>query len=298
MLTDIISSFTEINNLAGFITLAITILGAISLFIANMGRYFQAKKFGVPIRAVFQANISDSADLWVALVGTLGFGVFVPITMLGSDINRWALFGVMAASFALGLFSTKSSMRIGYERKVKRGTGEYIVNHDMTVPVLALGALVTAIAYMRLHTVYDYVFIAETGAPGGFFQIFRTIAAAVVLCINVLLMFLFLFVNVHRRLFGSGDVMTTSIDGQNYIIALRHNQYQWILMPCNIEEYEKKRKRYTTDVKRVLFDRGVFIMKDLTALKEPIIYRANFSVVQRGSRKHGPLTQPNQSETP
>ena len=291
MFVDIFNSLAEMGNFAGFITLAITILGAISLFLANMGRYIQAKKFGIPLRAVHQANISDSADLWVALVGALGFGVFIPVIMLNMDVSRWVLLIVVFAAFVLGLFSTKSNTGFSAKKRIKRDGNEYYVYKSITMQVFAGFALAGAIAYLHLFNIY----VAEADSIGGFFAMLRMFIAVGVQGIYVLLLLLLLLTNVYRRLFGSGDIMTTVIDGQTYLAAMRHSLEKWILLPCDIEDYLKKKEagRYMGkivgegieySVKNALFTRGSFIIKDLSTLPEPITYRTNFGVVEKAQR--------------
>ena len=53
--------FGGISNIAGFFTASITIMGAVALMVANLARYMQASKYGIPVKAVSQATISDSA---------------------------------------------------------------------------------------------------------------------------------------------------------------------------------------------------------------------------------------------
>jgi len=42
-------------------------MGAAALFLSNIARYMQAKKYGIPIKAVSQATMGDSAAIWILL---------------------------------------------------------------------------------------------------------------------------------------------------------------------------------------------------------------------------------------
>ena len=284
MFADIIEGFTEISALAGFLTLAVTVLGAISLFLANLGRYFQSKKFGIPIKAVHQANISDSAELWIALVGTLGPGVFVPIVLLNVDLAWWQLLATVFAAFTFGLLSTKSTMKMERGKKLKRAEGEYIVHQDFTIQFLLVLSLASATAYVHLHGVYNDVFMSEIGWQGGFFATLWVVIAIICLGLHALLLLILLLTHISRNLFGGSDVMTTVIDGENYLIAMRHNVYQWILIRFEIEEYTEGGEQVAADTKCLLFVKGEFIMRDLSILDKPITYHRNFRVVEKGKR--------------
>ena len=61
MAYEFLNWFSEIGQQTGLVTFTVTILGMFSLLLVNMGRYFQAKKFGIPLRNVHQANIAKSA---------------------------------------------------------------------------------------------------------------------------------------------------------------------------------------------------------------------------------------------
>ena len=56
----ILNIFSEMGNITGLVTFSITIFGALSLVIANLARYLQAQKFGIPIKMAHAASIADS----------------------------------------------------------------------------------------------------------------------------------------------------------------------------------------------------------------------------------------------
>jgi len=289
MVLDIFNNLTDINNLTGIATISTMILGAISLFIANMGRFIQAKKFGIPVRAIHQANISDSADLWVALVGTLGFGIFIPIIMLNLDVSWWLRLLVVFIAFVLGLFSTKSLLRIKTSKKVIRDGKEYAVTKDFPILLISCVAFITAAAYMRLQYIYNHEFTTGGRIIGDFFPSLLNIVAIIIQGSYVLCLLLLLILNILTRMTGSRDIMTTSIKDQNYLITMRHNLDKWILQPCDILDYEtyfNKESSVHDDVKIILFEKGVFIIKDLSTLSEPIYYHANSGIAEKGQIKN------------
>ena len=286
---NLFESLTDISSLTGIATISTMLLGAISLFIANMGRYIQAKTFGIPIRAIHQANISDSADLWVALVGTFGFSIFIPVIMLGIDVFWWIRFLIVIISFVLGLFSTKSLLRVRTGKKEIKDGKEYYVTKDFPVLFITIISVIAAGAYLRIFYMYQtYMIYGSFNRFGGFFEGFVSVTSAVVLGIYIIIVFSLLVLNVLTRMFGSRDIMTVSIDGQNYLITMRHSFEKWILHPCdvvNYNEYYKKDNSLYEDVKIILYEKGNFMIRDLSTLRTPIIYYANAGIDEKGRLK-------------
>ena len=281
--------FTEMDSLVTFATISITILGAISIFIANMSRYIQAKKFGIPIRVVHQANISDSADLWVALVGTLGFGFFVPVVMLSAEVHWWLRLIIVFVAFTLALFSTKNLIKVGTKKKAEQNNKENTTAKEFPIMLVLCIALITTIAYMILHHAYYNLTVAGTNGSEGLLWSMITILAIVVQSLYVLILLTLLVLNVSTRITGNTDVMTTAIAGQNYLITMRHSSDKWILQPCDIEDYEKYLKNKDsglyTGVKVILFEKGNLKIMELSDLPEPITYHTNSGVVEKGKMK-------------
>ena len=142
--------------------------------------------------------------------------------------------------------------------------------------------------YLPLNRQYYLVYIAQTGRQGGFFATLLMVVSMIVLGVYAIILLYLLFRSIYSRMFGSGEIMLTEIDEKTYIIVMRHNQYQWVLLPCEIEDYFVEKMKGTKNdinlrigIKRALFTRGLFIMRDLSELPEPISYRTGFSVTEK-----------------
>ena len=275
MTYDFFNWFAELGQLTGVLTFAVTILGMFSLLLVNMGRYFQAKKFGIPLCNVHQANIAESAELWISLLGALGFGVILPVVLLNVELSPLVLFPVLLVSFLMGLVMTKSGNNVQQGKGTLRDGKVYVKVYETTLLYYSAFSLLALLAYIRLHGIYYETFISETTPRGGVFA--YVLAALVVLAFVIYFYFLSrqLFDSLVKRLFGNTRLITVEIDGKKYFVAMRHNQYQWFLM-----EYElvSKRKVYfegtflhSSFVKHIaLFTKGSFIIKDLSELEGPL----------------------------
>ena len=64
--------------------------------------------------------------------------------------------------------------------------------------------------------------------------------------------------------------MTAEVEGKLHLIVARSSAYHWIMLPCEYVDYKRtikmgKRAKTTTVVaKYLIFDRGKFIVRDLT----------------------------------
>jgi len=253
MVDYITNLFTDFSSITGFVALAATVLGAVSLFLSNIARYTQARKYGIPIKVLFQANVADSANVWVTLIGVLGFGVIIPVMLLGIDANSWLLGIVIAVGQFLAFIFTKSTRRISTERKGK------------LIPVTYVGfvlfPILSALGYVRLH---------------GQFPLFTLSVPTILAVAGMGLYFYALglhFANgLSAILFGSkGGLMTVEVDGQLHLIVARSSAYHWIMLPCEYVDYKHIAKKKTGDstvtlASYLVFERGKFIVRDLTEL--------------------------------
>jgi len=245
--------FSDFTSVASFVALAATVLGAVSFFLSNIARYAQAQKYGIPLKAFHQANIADSVNVWVTLIGALGFGVLLPVALLGVDTNAWLLGIAVAVGQFLALISTKSTERIIVERKGKQ------------IPVTHIGfcllPILSALAFVHMHNQLP------------------SFNLSVVTVMALLGMALYLYVlgrhflnGLSAILFGSkGGLMTVEIEGKLHLIIARSSSYHWIMLPCEHVDYKrviKKKDGGTTNYtsKYVVFERGKFIIVDLTEL--------------------------------
>ena len=251
-MTDYITNlFTDFNSVATFVALSATALGAVSLFLSNIARYTQAQKYGIPIKAMHQANIADSANVWVTLIGVLGFGLIMPVVLLGIEANAWLLGMVVAAGQFLAFIFTKSTNRVNVERKGK------VIN--LTYCSFIISPILSALGYVWLHGLF----------PSFTFS-FLTVMAFVGPALYLYVLGLHFISGLSAILFGSkGGLMTVEVDGQLHLIVARSSAYHWIMLPCEYVEYKHvvKRKSGTNSVTLatyLVFERGKFIVRDLT----------------------------------
>jgi hypothetical protein len=242
---------TDFNSATTFVALLATALGAVSLFLSNIARYTQAQKYGIPIKAMHQANIADSANVWVTLIGVLGFGVIIPVVLLGVDANSWLLGIVVAVGQFLAFIFTKSTRRTNVERKGK------VIN--LTYCVFVLLPILSALGYVRLHGLF----------PSFTFS-FLTVMAFVWVALYLYALGVYFIDGLSAILFGSkGGLMTVEVDGHLHLIVARSSAYHWIMLPCEYVEYKHEVKRKTgsstvTLSNYLVFERGKFIIRDLT----------------------------------
>ena len=293
MLNEFLSIFTEVGNITSLMTFAVTILGALSLLLVNLGRYFQSKKFGIPLRNVHQANIAESAELWIALAGSLGFGLFVPFIMLSVGWSLWLIMPVMFVSFIMGFIMTKGSHSYWGHKTITRDGKEYRVEIDMTLIFYAVRSLLAALGYARLHQVYYDMFVAEEAASYGFFSITVTVFSTILLLYYFFQLMMQLYTSVVGRLFGNIELSVTTINGQKYFVAMRHNQDKWFLMEYELEEYRKvfrlgmfKRNFYSSTSLTIVakFTKDTYIIRDLSELTEPLKRIAVSRVINKERR--------------
>lgn len=272
--------FSEMGNITSFVTLAVTILGAVSLLLSNFARYVQAKRYGLPIKAVHQASVADSADLWIILMGAFGFGFFVPIALLNVDIPWPLLFIAVTFSCFFSLRLTKNiNIILNYNGK----------RIDQAVVYIALASLVASAFYLRLHDAYYNFFISEVENTGG---LWLSIIAAAVFGAYFCVLIYALQRKIRNRLLGLQLVLTTEIDGQTYLVAMRHNQYQWFLVPCEIEHYQSEPRKtnfgkttsYTTS-DNIIFTPGESIIRDMSTLEGKLISRYRYNLKEAEEEK-------------
>ena len=293
MIYEFLSNFTEFGSVTSLVTFAVTILGALSLLLVNLGRYFKAKKYGIPLHNVHQANIAESAELWIALAGTLGFGVLVPVIMLRAHWDWWLIMPLIFAAFFMGFVMTKSDHRSYQSKTITRDGKEYEVQFENTLIHYALRSLGAAFAYMNFHRLHYNAFQAGDAAAGGVLAILRSSLAAIVLLYYLYHLLDQLRATLKGRLFGNTVIMVTEIDGHNYFVAMPHNQSAWFLMRYELETKSKASGlrigkwpiiNYVTITTIAKFTKDSFIIRDLSELPEPLNRIVVSSIVDKNKR--------------
>ncbi|MCL2571331.1 MAG: hypothetical protein FWE11_02925 [Defluviitaleaceae bacterium] len=265
----VFSLLGELDFIVSNITAIIMILTLISLLIANLARYVQAKNYGIPLKMVHQASIPDSLDIWITLISVLGFGLVIPWIMLSIDLHITIVFAVVFVSCLFGVASTRAT--VGGVRK-REGMEDQRI--DLSWYFYVLLALFTAIAFIYLHFAMRRVGGDYYEVSGGFLWTVFTVVARIQQGLHIFLILTLLVVNMYRKIYGNQDLMTVSIDDQVYLIAMRHVSNYWILIPCSLDRAEeraalylsRKAKRDIVDVIR--FTKGKFIVRDISQIDD------------------------------
>jgi len=262
----IMNLFADFSSATSFVALSATVLGAISLFLSNIARYTQAQKYGIPIKAMHQANIADSANVWVTLIGVLGFSVILPVVLLGMDANSWLLGFFVATGQFLAFFFTKSTRRTFAKRKGKQ--------INLTYCVFVLSPILSALGYVRLHGLFPFFTFS-----------FLTIMAFILMVLYLCVLAVYFVDGLSSILFGSkGGLMTVEIDGHLHLIVARSSAYHWIMLPCEYVKCESTIKGKSGEIvvrfrTFFVFERGKFIVRDLTEFTEYIMQvEAGYSI--------------------
>jgi len=271
----------ELDFIVSNVTAIIMLLTLVSLLIANLARYVQAKKYGVPLKMVHQASIPDSLDIWITLITVLGFGVIIPLAMLSVNWHSLFVFPVIYISCLLGKASTKAN----FARRIKDKDGiTQVVSYNWTF--YASAALPTTVVLTYIHFII--------GSTGGYEtsrsipQVILMVIAIIVLTLDALLILASLVNNMYEKIFGNQDIMTVEIDNQLYLIALRHVSNYWILMPCTLGKAEDKGSINIGEtseeeklVDAILFSKGKFIVRDISLLdgSKNILCRDRYKLV-------------------
>jgi len=264
------------GNLATSITLAITIITSASLLLVNVARYFQAKKYGIPLNMVNQASLPDSLDLWVILISAFGFGRIIPEYVTNMDINIFVALGVAFISVfaSLMLLRGKASTRFQY-----KSTGEVIIDMGLTSsPLLGIAIFSLVVSclfmyagYVNRNLIVDYYFIGNM-----FLRVLYRITSVLLWLYGAIITTMFI-ISIIGKLYGTKEIMTLNIDGHTYLLATRHSPYQWVLVPCTIG---KNVEDGGTEVKKIDFIKGKFIIRDMSTLERQssIVCRMGYSL--------------------
>lgn len=185
------------------------------------------------------------------------------------------MFGIAFAAFYLAVLSTKVfSLKINTSGKI-----------DLALIFFALITFGATFAYMYFHNLHYNIVIDETDASGsGFFRNALAISGFSLYTIVVGYMF---YVKIANRLFGLGICVTTEIDDELYLVAMRHNQYQWVLMPAEIccDRDKVISRRMSIEYNHVKFTRGLWTVKDMADLPKPLTTRYGFHAVDKDEVK-------------
>ena len=255
-MTEIINTFLEMTgSLATGITLGITLITSASLLIVNLARFFQAKKFGLPLKIINQASLPDSLDLWIVVISSFGFGRFLPGYLADSDMNIFLAFtAIFISCFAslLLLRSKANNFRLfwGKRNVIEFNTGGGS-RWSIIVSFLVAGIFIY-LGYAHRTWVTDYTFDGHSLL----YVLFR-IASVLLRLYEIYISTLFI-VCIIAKLYGDKETMIVEMNNQNYLLAVRHSSLSWVLMPCTVENEEKV----------IAYTRGKFIIRDMSTLDE------------------------------
>ena len=249
--------FDELDFITANLTTMIMLLTLLSLILANLARYAQAKLYGIPLKMVHQASIPDSFDIWITLICMLGFGLVLPWAIQSADIDLWLAAIIITTSCLLGTAMDKST--IGYEPKNQ--TGQITRTYNLKWVICALGIL----AFIYVHYMPQY--------DPNLLQRVLHIVALVFRGVYITFIVLTLTAQMVQKISGTKDIMTVEIDKTLYVIAMRHVHHYWVLIPCVMErgypagtiQFGSKNEQDMVDV--ISFTRGDFIVRDISLLE-------------------------------
>jgi len=281
--------FGGISNIAGFFTASITIMGAVALMVANLARYMQASKYGIPVKAVSQATISDSAAVWFMLIRTIGFGVILPVFLLFTE-TRMPFF-IIYVIIVFSIFFSQSATLI-YKFPVKKekvvNGKTYIVVIEHMYRFLAVFALVVAVAFTYFYGVFQNWFFGDNEyIANGFFGNIFFYLAVVILFVYVFIFIVKFNAGISTTLLGDKDSMIVDIDDTTYLIAMRNSHYHYILLPCELDTVvtrQYKNGSYSTR-NYIRFKKGTFIIRDMSTTHGHIKRLEDYSQVDIGILK-------------
>jgi len=247
----------ELNNLASYSTIFIMMLTLISLLLANLARYAQAKKYGVPLKMVHQASIPDSLDIWITLLCVLGFGMVLPWVLVSADIFTWLAFIIIAMSCLSGIVFSKT--KAGYTARNKKGE----VVRDVDFKWVFYAQAVLAFTYLH-HTVE---------MEAGRIHSILTGIAYFFIGLYMIYMLVALVADILMKIRGSREILTVEYNEQTYLIAMRHVKNYWVLLPYTIErDYPKgtiyvggKTEQDKVDI--IVYKKGQFIVRDISIME-------------------------------
>jgi|GEM_PF-2401723 len=265
---------SELDFITTHITAIVMILTLISLLLANLTRYLQAKKYGIPLKMIHQASIPDSLDIWVTLVVVLGLGIVLPFAIIYVRIPGIAVFFIVLMSvFLIMLYVGTKFGRTKHDK-----AGNIVKNIDYSNHFYAVVAVLAACATTFLHhDAHLNVSVDTQSGVMSFLIIFARILRGVALIPIV--------GGLGRRLYngisGNQDFMTIEIDDVLHLIAMRHVLNYWVLIPCTLEKTASKSEiHFTIENKKIkkteinedqlidtlVFKKGSFIIRDISIL--------------------------------
>ena len=255
-----------LNVLAVFSNYIIAVLALLSAFTIgfnNFFRFIQAKEFEIPFRITY-SNITDFIDVFAVIAILLCCGVVFPFIFVEIDVDPMQTLTGIAISI---MISTVVACRLIPKDNDTRWFCYFL---KVTTIVLA----VMAVAYyfkivLGLDILLEKLPLAWVNTTLFLF----TFAYAIILSC------LALFYGI-CKIKGEGTlfkfrqvVMTTEpeLDGKNklYLIAMRYNSTEWILLPCEIRLRiigltGRGERQYLEEV--VYCEKGKFIIKNLEGL--------------------------------
>jgi len=272
-----INIFLDITgNIATSITLGITLVTSASLLLVNIARYFQAKKYGIPIKMISPATLPDSLDVWVIVLSLFGFGLILPSFVANQEINIFAAIFIIFISCFANLVLIKGKAHYKHYHKTGRYTELEISLSDTlrgtAITSLFIAFLFLYVGYANRNMIVEHDFIGNAF----FYVVYR--AALILLLIYRILIAISFVICILAKIYGNKDTMTIDIDGHSYLLATQHSQFQWILVSCVLEKNETANGSFD-DI--VVFTKGRFIIRDMSSLdaSHKIICREGYALL-------------------
>jgi hypothetical protein len=257
------------NNIHTTIATILAIAGAVSIAISATARYFRSKRFGIPF-GITKASPSEITELFVELFGVIFFGILLPslisvglIYLLLNEnpkIIIISFFFLNVFSIALGILSLESVRNWTFKHKDK--------NLIKALKISGVSSIISAF----FSSVYLTLEIDQNNIEALGYT-YKTIILIVIIIVYIIIVLCFSGISIFKKINGEyQEVGTLTIDGINYLLAIKLSDTIWICVKIN--EIENSNG---TIIKFVdgLFKIVNIADKDITTIKNPILEKSS-----------------------
>ncbi|MCL2357261.1 MAG: hypothetical protein FWC70_08920 [Defluviitaleaceae bacterium] len=239
------------------------ITGSSAMIFANVFRYCQSKKYGIPFKVAY-GTVRDTLDVFVIVVILIGFCAILPLTVALmaeqsgiSAIEIILFFTVTVCMFVFVSFYGLKIEKSDYIR-LKKPVRSKIVLWFMRIILLLL----------CVPMFVAYIFISQTPSEELFARTSTYSWYVILVALHVVIMFFVAFVAVERRMVDSQSYfkighfpMTVEINEITHLVTMRYSAEKWLLIPCVVTPDAEN-----PEEKHLCYKKGSFKVKDLDDL--------------------------------
>ncbi|MCL2628145.1 MAG: hypothetical protein FWD44_05560 [Oscillospiraceae bacterium] len=240
----------------------LTILSAVAIMFAYAILLSRASLLGVPFRFA-RASINESLELLLVIIFGVGFGIITQIYIVNTEMNKLTAFIASFFSVSFGYFIVSMpyiakfiKYSIRRERK-KVGT------------VLSFSLILIFIAFVSWNVSNINGTMQEISI------------ALFFLILHFLFMVILYIVWLSHRLVGEFlTELVVNIDGNTYLVGVRHSGGVWALFPCEISNEEVDANGYRKK-DAIYFERKTYILRKLQDLREPFATYEGYKLIKK-----------------